>query len=89
MPPFTTHKTISNLTNHLAEFRFAANISQSTIAYHIGISRQAYQQIEKGLVNPSLVTALKLAIYLETSVEKLFDLNWWPSKDFQPFPPRS
>ena len=72
----------NRLTNRLQEFRESTFLSLSTVAYHVGISRQALAAIEQGKAMPSLITALKLASYYDTSVDTLFDLDWWPNEIF-------
>ncbi|HYD35811.1 MAG TPA: helix-turn-helix domain-containing protein [Vitreimonas sp.] len=63
------------LYNNVAKFRKSIGVSQLTLAFHIGISRQNVYDIEKGLVVPSVLTALKIAHYLDASVYDLFSLE--------------
>lgn len=60
------------MNKELIELRKNKKMTQPQIAKKIGISQQAYSQIENGLVNPSLETALKIAMVLKTPVEKIF-----------------
>jgi putative transcriptional regulator len=48
------------------------NITQEEVAQAIGVTRQTIIAIEKGNYTPSVLLALKLAKFFNTSVEKLF-----------------
>jgi putative transcriptional regulator len=48
------------------------NITQEEVAQAIGVTRQTIIAIEKGNYTPSVLLALKLAEFFNTSVEKLF-----------------
>ena len=60
------------VNNNLRQIRRSVNLTQANIADAIGISRQAYVNIELGKSIPSTWTALKLASLLQTTVEELF-----------------
>ena len=61
--------------NNLRQIRKSANLTQANVADAVGISRQAYVNIELGKSIPSTWTVLKLASLLQTTVEELFWLD--------------
>ncbi|MFZ2035859.1 MAG: helix-turn-helix transcriptional regulator [Dehalococcoidales bacterium] len=61
--------------NNLRQIRKSANLTQANVADAVGISRQAYVNIELGKSIPSTWTVLKLASLLQTAVEELFWLD--------------
>lgn len=63
------------LENNLREMREKRNLTQAQLAEKVGISQQAYSQIEKGDTNPSLETALKISSALKISMGKIFSLQ--------------
>ncbi len=64
------------LKNHIKYRRDICRISQYTLAYHLNISRQSVNQIERGLVVPSLIIAFKMADYFKITIEELFESDW-------------
>lgn len=60
------------VVNYLQEFRVKKNITQEALAKTIGVARQTIIAIEKGNYTPSVLLALKIAEYFNTTVEKLF-----------------
>ncbi|MCF7823327.1 MAG: helix-turn-helix transcriptional regulator [Candidatus Marinimicrobia bacterium] len=60
------------LTNELKVWRARRDITQAQLAQEVGLSRQTIHSIEKGKFVPSVLSALKIAAYFETSVEKIF-----------------
>lgn len=69
----STEKPI--VSNRVAEFRRSIGISLTCLAERISISRQTLYNIETGRVTPTLLMALKLAQYFDTSVDQLFTLE--------------
>ena len=59
----------------LAEILVDRNIAQQEVAQAIGMSRQTIRAIGKGLAEPSLTTALKLAQFFHIPVEEIFELR--------------
>lgn len=53
-------------------FRAKYGISQDELAKGIGMSRQAIHSIEVGKHGATIITALKIAKFFKTTVEKLF-----------------
>lgn len=48
------------------------NITQEEVAQAVGVTRQTIIAIEKGNYTPSVLLAIKLAKFFNTTVEKLF-----------------
>lgn len=61
--------------NHIAEFRKAAGLSQQELADAISVSRKTISTIETSRFTPSVIIALKIALFFSTSVESLFSLD--------------
>lgn len=70
------HQELKNkkggLFNNLASQRKQRKNSLLQVARKIGVSKEALCQFEKGLINPSLPTALKIARYYNKPVEEIF-----------------
>jgi putative transcriptional regulator len=61
------------LGNNLKRCRFDRDdLSQDALAKAIGVTRQTIISIEKGRFVPSTLLALRLARFLERSVEEIF-----------------
>lgn len=63
------------MTNHIKELRKAKGYRQEDLAEALGVSRQTIIAIENDKYNPTLELAMKIARYLNTTVEELFVLN--------------
>ncbi|MFA9290730.1 MAG: helix-turn-helix transcriptional regulator [Solirubrobacteraceae bacterium] len=63
------------MKNNLKVLRAIKNISQEDLAKKIQVSRQTINAMEKGKYVPSTVLALKLAVFFEEPVEKIFWLE--------------
>ncbi|MEK7581289.1 MAG: helix-turn-helix transcriptional regulator [Patescibacteria group bacterium] len=61
--------------NYLQEFRVKKNVTQEALAKSIGVTRQTIIAIEKGNYTPSVLLALKIAKYFNTTIEKLFTIE--------------
>ena len=72
---FTLQQGEMAVKNNLRQIRKSANLTQANVADAVGISRQAYVNIELGKSIPSTWTVLKLASLLQTAVEELFWLD--------------
>ena len=59
------------MTNRIKQLRKA----KEDLAAALGVSRQTIIAIENNKYNPSLELAMRLARYLQTTVEDLFDLE--------------
>jgi len=63
------------LENNLAKYRRKRDLSQQDLADAIGVSRKTISTVETGRFTPSVVIALKLAVYFDVNVEQLFELE--------------
>lgn len=63
------------LENRLKVLRAERNITQQELGIACGLSRQSVNAIEKGKFNPSVLTAIKMADYFQTTVQDIFTLN--------------
>lgn len=66
------------MRNHIKELRKAKGLRQEDLAAALGVSRQTIIAIENNKYNPTLELAMKLARYLQTTVEQLFILEESP-----------
>lgn len=66
------------MRNHIKELRKAKGLRQEDLAAALDISRQTIIAIENNKYNPTLELAMKLARYLQTTVEQLFILEESP-----------
>lgn len=63
------------IRNRLKEWRAKKGITQDDLARAIDMSRQSINAIENGKFIPSVLNALKIADFFQTSVEDLFYLE--------------
>ena len=63
------------MTNRVRELRKAQGYRQEDLAAALGVSRQTIIAVENNKYNPTLELAMKLARYLQTTVEELFQLE--------------
>lgn len=66
------------MRNHIKELRKAKGLRQEDLAAALDVSRQTIIAIENNKYNPTLELAMKLARYLQTTVEQLFILEESP-----------
>lgn len=66
------------MRNHIKELRKAKGLRQEDLAAALDVSRQTIIAIENNKYNPTLELAMKLARYLQTTVERLFILEESP-----------
>ena len=66
---------MTNMTNRIKELRKAAGYRQEDLARALGVTRQTIIAIENNKYDPSLVLAMKLARFLQTTVEELFQME--------------
>lgn len=60
------------MKNRIRELRRAKGYQQEDLAAALGVSRQTIIAIENNKYDPTLGLAMKLARYLQTTVEELF-----------------
>lgn len=63
------------MKNRIKELRKAKGFRQEDLASALDVSRQTIIAIENDKYNPSLELAMRLARYLQTTVEELFTLE--------------
>lgn len=63
---------MKELKNNLKEIRVTNELSQEALAESVGVTRQTIISIEKGVYQPSVGLAIKLAKKLKKTVESLF-----------------
>lgn len=66
---------IQNVSNFVQEYRNKNKITQEELGQAVGVTRQTIIAIEKGNYTPSVLLALKIAKYFNTTVEKLFTIE--------------
>ena len=65
----------SLLKNRIKEFRKKKKLRQEDLAEKLSVTRQTIIAVENDKYNPSLELAMKMAKFLETTVEELFQLE--------------
>jgi len=60
------------LKNYLRVWRAKREITQANLAKEVGLSRQTINSIEKGKFVPSVLSAMKIANFFETTIETIF-----------------
>ena len=63
------------MKNMIKQLRKDAKLRQEDLAEKVGVSRQTILAIENDKYNPTLELAMKLAKYLDKSVEEVFFLD--------------
>lgn len=63
-----------SINNTIAELRAKAGITQEALAKEVGVTRQTIIAIEKGNYIPSLLLAMKIAVFFNKQVEALFSI---------------
>ncbi len=63
------------ITNTVQEYRTHARVTQEELARAVGVTRQTIIAIERGNYTPSVLLALKIAQYFDTTVENLFTIS--------------
>ncbi|MCA9398007.1 helix-turn-helix transcriptional regulator, partial [candidate division WWE3 bacterium] len=61
--------------NSVQQFRKNATVTQEELAEAVGVTRQTIIAIEKGNYTPSVLLAIKLANFFDTSVKEVFYLD--------------
>ena len=60
------------MKNRLEELRKQRGIKQEELAEKLEVSRQTIGSLENGRYNPSIILAIRIARFFDTSVEKIF-----------------
>lgn len=63
------------VTNYVQDYRVKDKATQEELGNALGVTRQTIIAIEKGNYTPSVLLALKIAKYFNTTVEKLFTIR--------------
>lgn len=63
------------MKNNIRQMRKEKNLRQEDLARILGVTRQTIIAIENNKYNPTLELAMKMARYLQTTVEELFILE--------------
>lgn len=63
------------VNNFVQECRNKNKVTQEDLGKAVGVTRQTIIAIEKGNYTPSVLLALKIAAYFNTTVEKLFTID--------------
>jgi len=63
------------MKNRVKEFRKQYQLTQEELANKLGVTRQTIIAVENDKYNPTLELAMRLAKYLNTTIEELFTLE--------------
>lgn len=63
------------MKNRVKEFRKQYQLTQEELAKKLGVTRQTIIAVENDKYNPTLELAMRLARYLNTTIEELFTLE--------------
>ncbi len=63
------------LKNKLKELRVSRNMTQETVADHLGVSSQTVSKWERGLMSPDISLLPKIALLFQCSIDFLFDMD--------------
>lgn len=63
------------MKNRIKEYRKQYKLTQEELANNLGVTRQTIIAIENAKYNPTLELAMRLAKYLNTTIEDLFTLE--------------
>jgi putative transcriptional regulator len=64
----------ANVYSNVQKYRIKNKITQEELAIGVEVTRQTIIAIEKGNYTPSVLLALKIAKFFNTTVEKLFKI---------------
>lgn len=63
------------MKNRVKEYRKQYKLTQEELANKLGVTRQTIIAVENDKYNPTLELAMRLAKYLNTTIEDLFTLS--------------
>lgn len=62
--------------NSVGTHRTERGVTQEELARAVGVSRQTIIALEKGNYTPSILLALKIAVFFKKPVEKIFTISY-------------
>lgn len=65
-----------NIKNTVYTLRTKKGLTQEDLAERVGVTRQTVISIEKGNYTPSVLLALKIAVFFKVSVEDMFQISY-------------
>ncbi len=65
----------ATLHNTIRRLRFDRHMTQEELALRVGVSRQSIMSIERGLSNPSVTLAYKIAMALQVPITEVFQVE--------------
>ena len=63
------------LRTKLKELRVSRNMTQESVAEHLGVSSQTVSKWERGLLSPDITLLPKIAVLFKCSIDSLFDMG--------------
>jgi putative transcriptional regulator len=63
------------MKNNLKQIRTEKGLTQEAVARELQVSTRMYQYLEAGKAEPRISQAVKIANFLGTSLERLFDFQ--------------
>ena len=73
------------IKNEVESLRSHSGTTQEDLACNVNVSRQTIIALEKGNYTPSVLLALKIALFFKMPVEKIFKIVYDPSIRTQAF----
>lgn len=64
-----------HISNFVQNYRSNHKVTQEELGKAVGVTRQTIIAIEKGNYTPSVMLAIKIAKYFNTTVENLFTIE--------------
>ena len=64
------------ISNNVCALRIDRGVTQEDLAQAVGVSRQTIIALEKGKYTPSIMLALKIAVFFKAPVEKIFTITY-------------
>ena len=61
-----------NIKNKIKDFRAEKKMTQQALADAVGVTRATINAMEKGVYNPSLELAFRLARFFEADIQTIF-----------------
>ena len=64
------------IKNEVETLRSQARVTQEDLACNVNVSRQTIIALEKGHYTPSVLLAIKIALFFKMPVEKVFKISY-------------